>query len=44
MVDMSHFEKGENLAKTAELTAYSHERGIATEAEPGRMEGGEDGV
>ncbi|MCJ1303520.1 hypothetical protein MMC08_006330 [Hypocenomyce scalaris] len=44
MVDMSHYEKEENLAKTKELVAYCHERGIATEAEPGRMEGGEDGV
>jgi fructose-bisphosphate aldolase class II len=44
MVDMSHFEKEENLARTKELVAYCHERGIATEAEPGRIEGGEDGV
>jgi fructose-bisphosphate aldolase, class II len=44
MVDMSRFEKGENLALTRELTQYCHERGIATEAEPGRIEGGEDGV
>lgn len=44
MVDMSHYDKAENLSKTAELTAYCHARGIATEAEPGRMEGGEDGV
>ncbi|KAL1975442.1 hypothetical protein VTN31DRAFT_3834 [Thermomyces dupontii] len=44
MVDMSHYDKEENLAKTRELTAYCHERGIATEAEPGRIEGGEDGV
>jgi fructose-bisphosphate aldolase class II len=44
MVDMSHCEKEENLALTKELTVYCHARGIATEAEPGRMEGGEDGV
>lgn len=44
MVDMSHFEKEENLAKTRELVRYCNERGIATEAEPGRIEGGEDGV
>lgn len=44
MVDMSHYEKEENLALTAELTAYCHARGIAVEAEPGRIEGGEDGV
>lgn len=44
MVDMSHFEKEENLSKTKELVRYCHDRGIATEAEPGRIEGGEDGV
>ncbi|OCK80487.1 aldolase [Lepidopterella palustris CBS 459.81] len=44
MVDMSHYEKAENLAKTKELVEYCHERGISTEAEPGRIEGGEDGI
>ena len=44
MVDMSHFEKEENLRKTEALVRFCHERGIATEAEPGRIEGGEDGV
>jgi fructose-bisphosphate aldolase class II len=44
MCDMSHYEKEENLALTKELVSYCHERGIATEAEPGRLEGGEDGV
>ncbi|KAK5245595.1 hypothetical protein LTS06_009013 [Exophiala xenobiotica] len=44
MVDMSHYEKEENFAKTRELVAYCNERGIITEAEPGRIEGGEDGV
>jgi fructose-bisphosphate aldolase class II len=44
MVDMSHYEKEENLEKTKLMTEYCHARGIATEAEPGRMEGGEDGV
>lgn len=44
MIDMSHYEKEENLRLTAELTKYCHERGIACEAEPGRIEGGEDGV
>ncbi|KAK0270971.1 hypothetical protein LTR35_013769 [Friedmanniomyces endolithicus] len=44
MVDMSHYEKEENLRRTRELVAWCHERGIATEAEPGRIEGGEDGV
>ena len=41
---MSHYPKDENLALTKELTTYCHERGIAVEAEPGRIEGGEDGV
>ena len=44
MVDMSHHSKEENLAKTRELVAYCQARGKATEAEPGRIEGGEDGV
>jgi fructose-bisphosphate aldolase class II len=44
MVDMSHYEMDENLAKTATLVKYCHARGIAVEAEPGRIEGGEDGV
>ncbi|KAH8670779.1 ketose-bisphosphate aldolase [Xylariales sp. PMI_506] len=44
MCDMSHFEKEENLRLTSELVKYCHERGIAAEAEPGRIEGGEDGV
>lgn len=44
MVDMSHYEKEENLRLTKELVAYLAERGIAAEAEPGRIEGGEDGV
>lgn len=41
---MSHYEKEENLEKTKKWTDYCHARGIATEAEPGRMDGGEDGV
>jgi fructose-bisphosphate aldolase class II len=44
MVDMSHYEMHENLAKTAELVKYCNERHITTEAEPGRIEGGEDGI
>ena len=44
MVDMSHYDKEENLSRTEELARYCHERGIAVEAEPGRIEGGEDGV
>jgi fructose-bisphosphate aldolase class II len=44
MVDMSHYEKEENLEKTERITRMLHEKGIATEAEPGRINGGEDGV
>ncbi|GAB7365421.1 hypothetical protein MBLNU230_g6499t1 [Neophaeotheca triangularis] len=44
MVDMSHHEKAENLSKTRQWVQYCHARGVATEAEPGRIEGGEDGV
>ncbi|KAJ5942767.1 hypothetical protein N7516_002935 [Penicillium verrucosum] len=44
MVDMSHYEKEVNLKKTRELVRYCNERQKATEAEPGRIEGGEDGV
>ncbi|KAK8219053.1 tagatose 1,6-diphosphate aldolase [Phyllosticta capitalensis] len=44
MVDMSHYEEAENLARTTELVEYCHARKIATEAEPGRIEGGEDGI
>ncbi|EKD15560.1 fructose-bisphosphate aldolase [Drepanopeziza brunnea f. sp. 'multigermtubi' MB_m1] len=44
MCDMSHYEKEENLELTRELTEYCHRRGIISEAEPGRIEGGEDGV
>ena len=44
MVDMSHFPEEENLRLTRELTNYCHERGVAVEAEVGRIEGGEDGV
>ncbi|KAG9243382.1 tagatose 1,6-diphosphate aldolase [Calycina marina] len=38
MVDMSPYEKEENLAKPAALVKYCQEKGIATEAEPGRVE------
>lgn len=44
MCDMSHYEKEENLRLTRELVGYCRERGIVVEAEPGRIEGGEDGV
>ncbi|CAK7235656.1 hypothetical protein SBRCBS47491_009369 [Sporothrix bragantina] len=44
MVDMSHHDKAENVSKTKELVAYCHAHGKVTEAEPGRIEGGEDGI
>lgn len=44
MVDMSHYEMDENLRKTQELVAFCNEHKITTEAEPGRIEGGEDGI
>ncbi|KPM46362.1 hypothetical protein AK830_g145 [Neonectria ditissima] len=44
MVDMSHYDKEVNLEKTAKWVRYCNARQIATEAEPGRIEGGEDGV
>ena len=44
MVDMSHYDKEENLAKTKELVALCHSNGISAEGESGRIEGGEDGV
>jgi fructose-bisphosphate aldolase class II len=44
MVDMSHYEKADNLEKTRRITQLLHQKGIATEAEPGRINGGEDGV
>ena len=44
MVDMSHHERAENLAMTKSLVTYLAERGIISEAEPGRINGGEDGV
>jgi fructose-bisphosphate aldolase, class II len=44
LVNTSHYEKEENLAKAKALAEYRHARGIATEADPGHMEDGEDGV
>ncbi|KAG9567075.1 aldolase, partial [Aureobasidium melanogenum] len=44
MIDMSHCEMDENLRKTRELVAYCNRYKITTEAEPGRIEGGEDGI
>ncbi|KAF2250427.1 fructose-bisphosphate aldolase [Trematosphaeria pertusa] len=44
MVDMSHFGEKDNLEKTRILAKECHDRGIAVEAESGRIEGGEDGI
>lgn len=44
MVDMSHYDEEENLRKTKVLTKECHDRGIAVEAESGRINGGEDGI
>lgn len=44
MVDMSHYDEKENLEKTKVLAKECHDRGIAVEAESGRIEGGEDGI
>ncbi|KAK8240905.1 fructose-bisphosphate aldolase [Phyllosticta capitalensis] len=44
MIDMSHYEHARNLELTRELAAYCAARGIASEAESGRIDGGEDGV
>ncbi|EEY19515.1 fructose-bisphosphate aldolase [Verticillium alfalfae VaMs.102] len=44
MVDMSHHDHAENLKRTKNLTHICHERGIAVEAESGRINGGEDGI
>ena len=44
MVDMSHYEKSENLRLSRELVQYCNDRGIITECEPGRINGSEDGI
>lgn len=44
MVDMSHYDHHENLEKTKALTRVCHDRGIAVEAESGRINGGEEGI
>lgn len=44
MVDMSHYDKEENMTRTKELVQFLHQKGIIVEAEPGRINGGEDGV
>jgi fructose-bisphosphate aldolase class II len=44
MVDMSHYEREENMRLSKELVEYCNARGIITEAEPGRINGVEDGI
>lgn len=44
MVDMSHYDKEENLERTRVLTKVCHDNGIAVEAESGRINGGEEGI
>jgi fructose-bisphosphate aldolase class II len=44
MFDGSHFKIDENIAKTQELIALAHERGLSIEAEVGSIGGEEDGV
>jgi fructose-bisphosphate aldolase, class II len=44
MVDMSHYERAENIEKTKALKHYCHSKQIVVEAETGRIEGGEDGI
>ncbi|KAH7198555.1 ketose-bisphosphate aldolase [Fusarium flagelliforme] len=44
MVDMSHHEHEENLARTKDLTKWCHDNEKAVEAECGRINGGEDGI
>ncbi|KAI1617172.1 ketose-bisphosphate aldolase [Exophiala viscosa] len=44
MVDMSHYEREENMQLSKELVEYCNARGIITECEPGRINGTEDGI
>ena len=44
MFDGSHFEISENVAKTTELVALAHSKGLSIEAEVGSIGGEEDGV
>jgi len=44
MFDGSHFEISENVAKTTELVAAAHGKGLSIEAEVGSIGGEEDGV
>lgn len=44
MIDGSHLPFEENMAFTARICALAHEKGIAVEAELGRLAGTEDGL
>lgn len=44
MVDMSHASPSENLRLTRELAEEAHARGVAVEAEMGRIDGSEEGA
>jgi fructose-bisphosphate aldolase class II len=44
MVDMSHYEREDNMRLSKELIEYCNARGIITECEPGRINGQEDGI
>ena len=44
MFDGSHYPIEENVAKTKELVAAAHEKGLSIEAEVGSIGGEEDGV
>ncbi len=44
MFDGSHFPLEENIAKTKELVALAHDKGLSIEAEVGAIGGTEDGV
>lgn len=44
MVDASVHDAGENIRQVKEITKVANAKGIAIEAEMGRIEGGEDGL
>lgn len=44
MVDMTHYPKADNLARTKKLVAYCHANSKATEVEPGRIKGDGDDI
>jgi fructose-bisphosphate aldolase class II len=44
MIDGSHYDFEENIAKTKEVVEYAHDRGVVVEAELGVLAGVEDDV